>query len=96
MGIANTHLDTLKWCIETTKVGFIGKNNGTNIPCFKWIISGYGASELLRYLLPYLKIKSHTATLAIQWADADDSQRSEIKTQISEINQQFRKVKANG
>ena len=95
VSISNQHIPTLKYLQTTTNLGSIQRSRSKD---YKWCLSSQQASELLKYLHPYLRIKLNQADVAIKFqsllsiwthktlTDNQRQQRKELKQEIMRLN----------
>ena len=72
VSIGNTHLGVLQW-VQETFGGRVSHNaerfTKRNHRTWRWRASASEAAAILRFLLPYLKIKVEQARLALEFSD---------------------------
>lgn len=93
MKITNTDRPVMEWIRAAIGAGWFICDEGTNREVINWTISGYGAVELLRFIRPFLKIKAALADIAIKWDGGDNELRAQIRSEISKINNRYRRRK---
>lgn len=70
LNVANTNLELVRWCVNTTGVGNIVRKKSENPrhkSSYLWLVNSQAAASVLKQILVYLVIKQRQAEIGIEF-----------------------------
>ncbi len=93
VGVTNTNLILLNWCLESVGIGMIGRGGGKpeegQKQGWRWVLRVPEMREFLSMIQPYLRIKEEQAYLLLQYLDIEEDDheaKNIIYYQLRELN----------
>ncbi len=92
VAIYNTKRSLLEWCVTVVGEGSIQcqRKGGNRKDCFSAVWQHRQAVRILRWVLPYLKIKREQADIASRVYEFDEATRECARLSVKELNRKGR------